>query len=249
MAWEMVNYSCGHSERQQFYGPNAEREQKLEWMERGLCSDCYRKAQMDKVIADETPVKIRVSLNTANLADNKAIIINAVAEGGTYHQKENLKALGFGFGDAPMSGMFGLFTKPQKVWHKIIAVATFDAITDALKFGDYPIINSISDIDIAAMRDKLLEVDAANKAKAEADKEKAEKKVLIGQSPLRVWIAEKYGTPFWNGKVYEGNIKYSKPSRVYLDNKECEIPADVYAAQVEWRKRRDEINAEKGEAK
>ena len=42
---------------------------------------------------------------------------------------------------------------------------------------------------------------------------------------------------------FKGNAKYNKPSRVYLDNKEVEIPADVYAAQVEWRKRRDEINA------
>jgi len=43
--------------------------------------------------------------------------------------------------------------------------------------------------------------------------------------------------------VYEGNAKYNRPSRVYLDNKEVNIPADVYAAQVEWRKLRDEINA------
>ena len=145
--------------------------------------------------------------------------------------------------EAPMSGMFGLFDRPSKVWCKVIAVKTLDAIADALKFGEYPIVNGISDLDIAAMRDKLVEVDAANKAHAEADKEKAEKKVLIGQSPLRAWIAEKYGTPFWNGKVYEGNAQYNRPSRVYLDNKEANIPADVYAAHVEWRKRRDEINA------
>jgi len=93
------------------------------------------------------------------------------------------------------------------------------------------------------MRDKLIEIDAANKAKAEAAKEKAEKQALIGKSPLRTWIEKEYGHPYWNGKVYEGNVKYNKPSRVYLDNKEVEIPADVYAAQVEWRKRRDEINA------
>lgn len=243
MAWEMVNYSCGHSERQQFYGPGAGREQKKEWMERGLCPECYRKAQIDKAMADETPVKIRVSLNTANLADNKAILINAVAEGGTYREKENLKALGFRFGDAPMSGMFGLFNRPKKVWYKVVGIKTLDAIADALKFGEYPIVNGISDMDIAAMRDKLVAVDAANKAAAEADKIKAEKKAKIGQSPLQVWISEKHNGEYWNGKVYEGNAKYNRPSRVYLDNKEVNIPADVYAAQVEWRKRRDEINA------
>ena len=244
MAWEMVNYSCGHSERQQFYGPGDERGRKKEWMERGLCPECYRKAQMEKVMADETPVKIRVSLATANLSDNKAILLNAVAEGGTYREKENLKALGFSFGDAPMSGMFGLFDHPKKVWHKVIEVKTLDAIADALKFGEYPVVNGISDMDIAAMRDKLVAVDATNKAAAEAEKIKAAKKAEIGQSPLRAWIAEKFGNPYWNGKVYgESGIKYGKLARVYLDNNECEIPSDVYAAQVEWRKRRDEINA------
>jgi len=243
MAWEMVNYSCGHSERQQFYGPCDERRRKKEWMERGLCPECYRKAQMEKVMADETPVKIRVSLATANLSDNKAILLNAVAEGGTYREKENLKALGFSFGYAPMSGMFGLFDHPKKVWHKVIEVKTLDAIADALKFGEYPVVNGISDMDIAAMRDKLVAVDATNKAAAEAEKIKAAKKAEIGQSPLLAWIAEKFGNVYWNGKVYEGNAKYNRPSRVYLDNKEVNIPADVYAAQVEWRKLRDEINA------
>ncbi len=42
MAWETVNYSCGHSERQQFYGKHTDRDRKREWMERGVCPDCYR---------------------------------------------------------------------------------------------------------------------------------------------------------------------------------------------------------------
>ena len=42
MAWEMINYSCGHSERQQFYGKNTARVRRKEWMEKGVCPDCYR---------------------------------------------------------------------------------------------------------------------------------------------------------------------------------------------------------------
>lgn len=42
MAWENVNYSCGHAERQQFYGHHTDREAKREWMERGVCPDCFR---------------------------------------------------------------------------------------------------------------------------------------------------------------------------------------------------------------
>jgi hypothetical protein len=48
MAWEMVNYNCGHSERQQFYGKNTERERKLAWMERGVCPECYRKQKEEE---------------------------------------------------------------------------------------------------------------------------------------------------------------------------------------------------------
>jgi hypothetical protein len=42
MAWQMVNYSCGHSERQQFYGKQIDRDSRQAWMERGLCPDCYK---------------------------------------------------------------------------------------------------------------------------------------------------------------------------------------------------------------
>lgn len=42
MAWRSVNYSCGHSEDVQFYGPGRERDRKQEWMERGVCPACYR---------------------------------------------------------------------------------------------------------------------------------------------------------------------------------------------------------------
>lgn len=42
MAWQTVNYSCGHAERQQFYGKHTDRDQKQAWMERGVCPDCYR---------------------------------------------------------------------------------------------------------------------------------------------------------------------------------------------------------------
>lgn len=48
MAWEMVNYSCGHSERQQFYGKMTDRERKLSWMERGVCPECYRKQKEEE---------------------------------------------------------------------------------------------------------------------------------------------------------------------------------------------------------
>jgi hypothetical protein len=48
MAWEMVNYSCGHSEREQFYGPHRDRDSRKKWKERGVCPDCYRKQKAEE---------------------------------------------------------------------------------------------------------------------------------------------------------------------------------------------------------
>lgn len=43
MAWENIDWSCGHMTRKQLYGPNKDREQYVEWAEEnGLCPDCYR---------------------------------------------------------------------------------------------------------------------------------------------------------------------------------------------------------------
>jgi hypothetical protein len=48
MAWNEINYSCGHTDRIQMYGPTRDRESKKEWMERGVCPDCYRKQKEEE---------------------------------------------------------------------------------------------------------------------------------------------------------------------------------------------------------
>jgi len=48
MAWNEINYSCGHSDRIQMYGPHRARESKKEWMERGVCPECYRKQKVEE---------------------------------------------------------------------------------------------------------------------------------------------------------------------------------------------------------
>lgn len=42
MAWNEINYSCGHKGRVQLYGHHTARDSKKSWMERGVCPDCYR---------------------------------------------------------------------------------------------------------------------------------------------------------------------------------------------------------------
>lgn len=46
MAKYTLNFSCGHEETIQLFGPNKERSRKIEWFEsNGSCSTCYRAAK------------------------------------------------------------------------------------------------------------------------------------------------------------------------------------------------------------
>ena len=54
MSKETVNFSCGHSETQQFYGKHADRVSRLEWLERGVCRECFRVEQIKKRAEEST---------------------------------------------------------------------------------------------------------------------------------------------------------------------------------------------------
>ena len=42
MAHYDVNHSCGHTVEVELFGKTSARYEKIEWMERGVCPDCYR---------------------------------------------------------------------------------------------------------------------------------------------------------------------------------------------------------------
>lgn len=43
-----INPSCGHEFETQLYGKNSERERRIEWLERGVCPECYKAEQQAK---------------------------------------------------------------------------------------------------------------------------------------------------------------------------------------------------------
>ncbi len=55
MAWYEINYTCGHQGREQLYGPHRQRENKIEYLERGVCRDCFvaQRNANNKDIADK----------------------------------------------------------------------------------------------------------------------------------------------------------------------------------------------------
>jgi len=53
-----VDYSCGHHGTVELFGKVSEREKRVEWMERGVCPECFRKQkEEEKRIANEQAAK------------------------------------------------------------------------------------------------------------------------------------------------------------------------------------------------
>ena len=51
MAYRDVTYTCGHTDRLQFYGREEARDRKQEWLEGRLCPGCYKQKQDAEIAA------------------------------------------------------------------------------------------------------------------------------------------------------------------------------------------------------
>ena len=68
MAHYDVGYACGHSQEVELFGKTSARYEKIEWMERGLCPDCYRaKKQEEREQENERAAKLSESLGFSEL--------------------------------------------------------------------------------------------------------------------------------------------------------------------------------------
>jgi hypothetical protein len=245
MAQYNIVYACGHTGSINLIGKTAERERKLQWMASQKCPKCSGEVKWAKAQADTTPVTIEIHSTSGNVAfhDNPQIVL--LAKGGTYQRREDLRALGFNFGESRLdTGVFDFLSlkKPEKIWHKIIDVAIEDFGNDeklraALgivndKIGEFLIKWEINPADIELL------ILGLSKAKEKKDKEAARKEE-IGPSPLQKWIVENYGKDAyeaWNGKLY-------KNARIYIKNKEIHVSDGIATEQETWQKHRAEVNA------
>ena len=68
MAHYDVDYSCGHTQEIELFGKTSARYEKIEWMERGLCPDCYRaKKQEEREQENERAAKLSKLLGFTQL--------------------------------------------------------------------------------------------------------------------------------------------------------------------------------------
>ena len=68
MAHYDVNFACGHREEVELFGKTSARYEKIEWMERGLCSACYRaEKQLEREQESERAAKLATSIGFSQL--------------------------------------------------------------------------------------------------------------------------------------------------------------------------------------
>ena len=68
MAHYDVGYACGHTQEVELFGKTSARYEKIEYLERGLCPDCYReKKQEERAQENERAAKLAKSLGFSQL--------------------------------------------------------------------------------------------------------------------------------------------------------------------------------------
>lgn len=109
MAKYDVTYSCGHKGVVSLFGKGSDRERQLVRYGQRVCPDCYRKQ------LDEENKALGVVLHLT--CDHDTEIIEIIAYGDTYAHKEELKKLGFRFGEISCSFMnTSHYGARQKCW-------------------------------------------------------------------------------------------------------------------------------------
>ena len=84
MAHYNVDYNCGHSQEVELFGKTSARYEKIEWMERGVCPDCYRaEKQQEREQENERAVGLAKSLGFPVLEGS----MKQVAWGSSIRQK------------------------------------------------------------------------------------------------------------------------------------------------------------------
>ena len=76
MAHYNVEHVCGHDQEIELFGKTSQRYEKIEWMARGLCPDCYReKKQQEREQENERAAKLSKSLGFSQLEGSEKQIL------------------------------------------------------------------------------------------------------------------------------------------------------------------------------
>lgn len=219
MAKYTISHACGHSREIQLYGKGSDRERKIGWLEGQDCPQCWAAAKRESEA--KQPITATVSMYMGTDTDGRALVQIALT-GGTINRKEDIKALGYRWGEVS-GGVMGFLSisAPQKAWVLTISYTIVEDCLKKLSGIAEKIEMKISPLDIELMK------------KFESDRKEKELQVAIRAEEIKsIPVPEKpacYPCGRWNKKVY-GNKKYGY--RIYIDGKETHI-SDSDAVSLE----------------
>jgi len=196
MAKYDITYSCGHKGTVELFGKTSERENKIAWYERdGLCPECYKATK--RAEEAEKPLTLTIDCDPYQ----QTIILHF--SGNTMPYKDQIKALGYYWGEMPMHGMFGLLAtkRPPLVWYKTVALDDLESAMKQAEELQPKLVNHITDVDIITFQT----------VKAKADEKQAKiaaikKPVVPSQIAGKKWNQTIYGKS-GNKTIYPDGIK------------------------------------------
>jgi hypothetical protein len=214
MAKYTITMGCGHEDTIELYGSGKERKSRIDYLEaNGTCKACWAAAK--RAEQEATPLTVTVDMIPYELK------VMLSFSGNTMPVKDDIKALGYKWGEKAPAGALGIFGKPEKAWHKIINPEDIETELPKLAGLNPQIKNNISPIDMAMWQQKLAS-QAEQQERVDAVKASMPKPVR----PEKLTAGAR-----WNGKIY-GKSGYKN---IYLDNVKINL-TDAEAQEIEtWQ--------------
>lgn len=183
-----------------------------EWAESNyiLCPQCWGKEQQAK--RDAEPITFYAAVNPYD--DDKPFVL--YFSGGTKPRKDDIKALGYYWGELPLTGTFGALSmsRPPMVWYKTVSYPNFETEVKKVEASGIAekVENKISEIDLAVFAKNYKEKMEKHEAiQAEIAK--------LKKPEVPAVYAESIKGKRWNGKIYGRKGAF----RIYLNNEEAYI--------------------------
>jgi hypothetical protein len=223
MAKYNVTFSCGHTETKELFGKHTDRERKIKWFEEeGLCSECYKKHMQEE--REKMPLILNIGLDVYAHSDTP---FELSFGGNSYSVKDDIKALGFRWGEIEGGFASIMDLKPNCAWIKRVSFDDLNAEIEKIKncFPEIEIKKVFTDVDIGAYK---YAVEKKN-ARESACKEELE----TVQRPI---TPECYPKGKWNGKFYGSSTKgyciYIDGEKTPVSNQEKE-EIEKYQSEME----------------
>jgi hypothetical protein len=212
MAQYIIHHACGHDREISLFGPNAEREDKIRWMEGRDCPACWGKKKREKEA--QMPIAMTIQFNGMDTDEKGNPVAEVILTGGTALRKEEIKNMGYCWQEV-RGGIvdFLSYTRAPMAWVRHVPIS--DLLEDGkddtlLKIeNDAAVLGAeidakLSPLDIEMAKKKLIERAAKDAAIANLTKP---------VRPEGIFPEIGSGKWSWNGKVY-GKAKYGY--RIYI---------------------------------